>query len=1313
MYAYRKKLYKINSIIVMVFLLLSLIAINGYAADNPQIKWIRIYNNNYTDKAYAVTTDTYNNVIVTGVSRINDMDRSYTIKYDTNGNYLFDITSDLPYPSETYDVEVDSQNNIILVGDYFNAQSNYDYYVAKYDSNGNKLWTQSYNSGSTDIAYSVAIDSNDNIVVTGEAAQNYYTIKYNEFGVEQWNKMFNTFDENYAKSVAIDGYDNIIVTGSVYTGDICKWYTIKYNSNGQELWNKTFSNGNNAYANAVTTSSDNSIIVMGTIYQQTNEDMYLIKYDEMGNELWNRYYDYSVGDTFADITTNSVNDIIVAGSTFETGQDKNYVLVKYDSNGIFLWSIFYDRYCNDDYGNGVAVDTQNDIYITGLSKNYAESYDYLTIKYDDTVSQDLENPEITNVNANPNPQQSGGNVNISCMATDNIGISTVKVYITDPNNLDFNITMSSNGNGIYYYNAPYTIVGTYNYYISAWDTSNNQETSSTYSFDITASQNNPPYQPYNPSPTSGAIDIDTNIGLTWTGGDPDPGDTVTYDVYFGTATPPLTIVSDNQSVTTYKPWTMNLDTKYYWQIVSWDNHGISTLGPIWDFTTVIVPNNPPNIANTPIGQTIGYINVLYEYNTSALDIDNDMLSYGWDWDGDLIIDEWSNWYNSGETCTMYHSWDELGTYDIRVKTKDIHLAENDSLSAALSVTIINNPPNEPSNPYPANGTTNTGLNVDLWWTGGDIDGDEVTYDVYFEADDSTPDILVSENQTDTHYDPGNLNANTSYYWQIIAEDTHADTSEGPVWEFITKESEENNPPNKPTNIQPVNGATDINTTPILSVYVSDPDGDSLSVNFYNAADNSLIDTTIVQNDSNAFVIWSGLSNSTIYNWYAVANDSLLENISETWSFTTKDVDTPSGGDNGGDQPPSGDGGGSGNVYPTAEANGPYYGFTNIEINFDATNSHDNDENGQSILQYDWKFFAEDSWHTNLGSKPGYVYTKEGEYTVSLQVHDDEGSTGIDTTIAYITNNTLIADANGPYFGVPGELIEFDGSGSLSFNGDTLYYRWDWTSDLTYDTEWLTSPFTTHSYENAGMYIVTLQIKTDDNITAINKTSATIQALNNPPTNPVVDGTTIGLSNTDYSYTAVSTDLDNNKIRYIFEWDDGTNDTITGFASSNTIVNVTHSWAGSGVYNLQVFAEDENNALSGSTKLLIFIDLDVKFIEGNGVSGYLVDSDSDGIYDAFYNKETGNESDVEKLDNGSYLLDLNNDGIWDALYDTDTDTIIDYELPKENEETTKASGFWYMFGLGMFLLIIVSLILWLILTKKNKNEDKKDKKPLKK
>jgi hypothetical protein len=77
------------------------------------------------------------------------------------------------------------------------------------------------------------------------------------------------------------------------------------------------------------------------------------------------------------------------------------------------------------------------------------------------------------------------------------------------------------------------------------------------------------------------------------------------------------------------------------------------------------------------------------------------------------------------------------------------------------------------------------VNVDLSWSGGDLDGDSVTYDVYFEADDSTPDELASDDQATLAYDPGTLNANTQYYWRIVAQDEHGATTPGPVWTFTT------------------------------------------------------------------------------------------------------------------------------------------------------------------------------------------------------------------------------------------------------------------------------------------------------------------------------------------------------------------------------------------------------------------------------------------------------------------------------------------------------------------------------------------------
>jgi len=96
--------------------------------------------------------------------------------------------------------------------------------------------------------------------------------------------------------------------------------------------------------------------------------------------------------------------------------------------------------------------------------------------------------------------------------------------------------------------------------------------------------NHPPNQPDHPVPDDGAINISINADLGWSGGDPDPGDTAVYTVYFGpTMTPP--VVSANQSFTTFNLGTLAYDTTYYWRIIAWDTHGASTQGPLWRFTT--------------------------------------------------------------------------------------------------------------------------------------------------------------------------------------------------------------------------------------------------------------------------------------------------------------------------------------------------------------------------------------------------------------------------------------------------------------------------------------------------------------------------------------------------------------------------------------------------------------------------------------------------------------------------------------------------------------------------------------------------------
>jgi hypothetical protein len=91
------------------------------------------------------------------------------------------------------------------------------------------------------------------------------------------------------------------------------------------------------------------------------------------------------------------------------------------------------------------------------------------------------------------------------------------------------------------------------------------------------------------------VSIDAVV-LSWTGGDPDAEDTVTYDVYFGTSiSPPLVV--ENQPENTYDLGTLDYSTGYYWQIVATDNHGAMTEGGVWAFTTAAAPDTPPIVSN--------------------------------------------------------------------------------------------------------------------------------------------------------------------------------------------------------------------------------------------------------------------------------------------------------------------------------------------------------------------------------------------------------------------------------------------------------------------------------------------------------------------------------------------------------------------------------------------------------------------------------------------------------------------------------------------------------------------------------------------
>ncbi|MEA2054463.1 MAG: hypothetical protein U9O96_05035 [Candidatus Thermoplasmatota archaeon] len=148
------------------------------------------------------------------------------------------------------------------------------------------------------------------------------------------------------------------------------------------------------------------------------------------------------------------------------------------------------------------------------------------------------------------------------------------------------------------------------------------------------------------------------------------------------------------------------------------------------------------------------------------------------------------------------------------------------LSAGLTDTNLkppNEPPYQPGNPNPANGSDNVDVNTHLSWTGGDPDGNPVVYDVYFGTDSNPPSVATG--QSSMTYDPGALNYNTTYYWRIVAFDNHNHSTTGSTWTFTTTASV-NNPPDKPSRPSgPTSG--NIGTSYSYSSSTTDTDGDQV------------------------------------------------------------------------------------------------------------------------------------------------------------------------------------------------------------------------------------------------------------------------------------------------------------------------------------------------------------------------------------------------------------------------------------------------------------------------------------------------------
>jgi len=252
------------------------------------------------------------------------------------------------------------------------------------------LWTtKQLGSSSDDYAKDIAIDSSGNFYITGKASGeldgNTYgggfgdtiLVKYNSSVVKQWTKQIATSTNDAGYGVDTDSSGNVFVGGSI---------SYKFDSSGTQLWTKnvatmtmavaTDSSGNSYFMGYTTSSMDSNSNAGGN-------DVFLVKYNSGGTKQWSSLSGTTSEDYGLGLSVDSNNNIYLTGHTKgsldgNTNAGAPYsdiFLIKYYDNGTKHWTKQLGTSLND-YGMDVTVDSSDNIYVAAYVEGELDGNNY-------------------------------------------------------------------------------------------------------------------------------------------------------------------------------------------------------------------------------------------------------------------------------------------------------------------------------------------------------------------------------------------------------------------------------------------------------------------------------------------------------------------------------------------------------------------------------------------------------------------------------------------------------------------------------------------------------------------------------------------------------------------------------------------------------------------------------------------------------------------------------------------------------------------------------------------------------------------------
>ncbi len=359
----------------------------------------------------------YQDILVIKYGAAGDMlwsDQTGTASTDMVDDIAFDKSANVLYVTGSTTLSLHDQD---VIGDR-------DIYIISYDAEGNRLWTIMDGTAQEERPYGMALDSSGNIFIAGVTHGNFdgntvaptgrdiFVAKYNSSGTKIWTRQLQGDNWERAGGIAVDSSDNIYITG--YTGSdklggevtngSINSFVIKYSNGGVRLWTRIISSANSEYGHGVATDSNDNVFVTGMTtgdfegnINQGGYDQFTAKYNTNGALIWITLTGGAQTDVGRDIVVDSFDRIYIAGSIgkLESGDIFDSGLTMFDTDGVEVWNV----QSSPEYGTirtdqayYLALDSAENIYINGttygsfLSIDEAASNKVFVAKYNKSVA---------------------------------------------------------------------------------------------------------------------------------------------------------------------------------------------------------------------------------------------------------------------------------------------------------------------------------------------------------------------------------------------------------------------------------------------------------------------------------------------------------------------------------------------------------------------------------------------------------------------------------------------------------------------------------------------------------------------------------------------------------------------------------------------------------------------------------------------------------------------------------------------------------------------------------------------------------------